>query len=87
MMTKPHVSVYARFTLKNMPEGQLGLRSEDWNFGKNAELSLHDLALGIISRLTEFYLHTMREKTVDEINAEIKRLSESLSNCSIALNQ
>lgn len=73
-----HMSVFARFTAKNLPKGHLGLRGESWNFGKDAPLSLDELIVGIAIKVAIFYANVIGGD-LDEINADIKRAGEAVA--------
>jgi len=72
------VSVYAQFTLKDKPEGYLGITNEQWSFGKDSPLSFSELGYAIISRLAEFTYQSNPELTAKEINRQIALLADGL---------
>jgi hypothetical protein len=76
-----YVKVAARFSLKNAPKGQLGLRQESWVFG-NSPVSFGELVKAFIYHLLEFHIATL-PMTSEELNAEIEKVRDALSSLSV----
>ena len=69
------VSISAQFTIKDRPEGYLGLTGEHWNFGKDEALSLSDMCGAVLFRILWYYGLWM---TPEEMKAEIDEVAELL---------
>jgi hypothetical protein len=72
------MSVSARFTAKQLPEGHLGLRGESWNFGKDNPLSLGELIVTIAIKIAIFYANVVGGD-LDELNTDIKWAGEAIA--------
>jgi hypothetical protein len=73
---KTYLKVSAKFTLKDLPNGYLGLRGTTVHFGWNGPIKLWEMCAGIISNILDWYL--IIDPTDETINENIKRLIEWL---------
>ena len=78
MSKEPYVSISAAFYAKQLPKYHLGLRSENWTFGKTKSVPLDWLIAGMSRRLIDFYATTMPDP-VEDINKAIQRAAKRIS--------
>jgi len=74
-----HIRVNAQFYLEDRPRGYLGIRSENWQFGKNHDLAMSKLVQGLLGELFNFYMLYL---SVDEANEELEKIRKWLAECS-----
>jgi hypothetical protein len=65
------LSVSAQFTLKDTPEGYLGVKGEHYNFGKDETWSLDTMAWNILTKVFDYYAIFGE---IDELNASLDRI-------------
>jgi len=63
-----HVSVSARFTLREIEKDYLGLRGETWSLAKKEPMPLPVLGAILVRRLIDFWIAVHRDHTIEEIN-------------------
>lgn len=72
------LSISARFSIKDRPEGYLGLTGEHWNFGKDNALSLSEMCCAILHRIFWYYgIWLQPEQMTDEVVKVTRWLSEA----------
>ena len=72
-----HVSLYARISLKERPDGFLGLTGEDLVIGKDSPVDLDQMLVGLFQRLADYYGLVA---TPDELNKQLETLSQYFAN-------
>jgi hypothetical protein len=69
------VSVYAQFSLKDKPNGYLGLTQASWHFGRNQPASMAELAIGFLRVLFDWHTFLL---SAEEANKEKEAIEEWL---------
>ena len=70
------LSISAQFTIKDRPEGYLGLSGEYCNFGKDNPLSVAEMCASVLYKILWFYgMWTRSEKMSEEVDKVIEWLS------------
>lgn len=75
----PYVKISARFHLHDAPEGWLGLRGENWAFGKGP-VDFDPLVARFVHEFLKFYLATMPHVPTEQLNAQIQELGKYILN-------
>ena len=66
------VSVYAQISLKDRPEGYLGMTGESLSIGKNEEADLYTMMASLLNRLAGYYGMAYE---AEELNKQLDKLS------------
>ena len=70
-----HLSISARFTLKDRPKEHRGLTGETWAFGRTGFISLAAMCCGVIQQIMHYYEFLC---DADTLNADLDRLVDWL---------
>lgn len=75
-----HLTISARFTLKNVPKGYQGLRSINATFGRDKKINLSTMCIVILKEIINWYFLIDSEETLNE---QVERIIEWLETIKI----